>query len=47
MPAAKRRAVAHLKEAFGMSERRACKVYKLLFDLMDGRNWLVDVHASS
>lgn len=25
MPAAKRRAVAHLKDAFGMSERRACK----------------------
>jgi len=25
MPAAERRAVAHLKEDFGMSERRACK----------------------
>ncbi len=25
MPAAERRAVAHLKDAFGMSERRACK----------------------
>jgi putative transposase len=25
MPAAERRAVAHLKEAFGMSERRPCK----------------------
>jgi putative transposase len=24
-PAAERRAVAHLEEAFGMSERRACK----------------------
>ena len=24
-PAAKRKAVVHLREAFGMSERRACK----------------------
>ena len=24
-PAAKRKAVAHLRDAFGMSERRACK----------------------
>jgi hypothetical protein len=29
-PAAKRKAVAHLQDAFEMSERRACKVIVLL-----------------
>lgn len=32
-PAAKREAVAHLRTAFDMSERRACKMYKYALDL--------------